>query len=313
MLNYQAFLTTLYNIGMGALLGPSFIGKKETQFWYVDGTNGNDAGKGSLDSPFQTFAPFEYDSANATSILHNGDVIVMSGVVRDQFTAPQDVFDVTIIGAANQPRQATDSGTPTGGGATWLAPTSPTAATPLLTLREQAWKIVNILFGAETDAACIKLHRTEVAAAMDASHVQILGCYFVAGDIGVEDYGGCSNVRIEGCTFYNLTNAIEVTNQGIAIPNKWLVKDNRILGDSITNGIVGAWVESQFMHNVINKCDTTTINAASGNTGLRNVFFGNIFNIAAADFDPAGGVTGNATDYWYSFLSDDVEFGVPAN
>lgn len=277
------------------------------QVWYVDaneGSDGNNDGQ-SWETAFASFSPLD-------TKLANGDTIRFRGVLRQQWTAPVDVFDVTIIGEANNPRQATDSGVATGGGATWLEPTSPTAATALLTLREQAWRIENIFFSnTQASSACIKLHRTELSAAMDASHAQIVGCRFGGGAPAIEDYGGCSNVMIDSCVFHDCTHAIQVTNQGIAIPSKWLVQNCRI--QPCTNGIVGAWVDSRFAYNYIEKSTTTTINAASGNTGLRNSFFLNHFNIAAADFDPAGGVTGNATDAWHSVLTDTVETGVPAN
>ncbi len=276
--------------------------------YYVDPQNGSDAGDvdgKSWDRAFASMTPLD-------TILVNGDVIYLSGVLRQQWVAPQDVFDVTIIGVAGRHRQATDGGVPTGGGATWLEPDTEVAATPILRLREQGWTIYNIFFNHTAgDAACIKLHRTEAAAAMDASHVTIAGCRFGGGSPAIEDYGGHTNVHIVDCVFHDCVYAIRVTNQGIAIPSKWLVEDCHI--QPCTNGIVGAWVDSRFRNNYIEKSTTTTINAASGNTGLRNSFYLNHFNIAAADFDPAGGVTGNATDAWHSVLTDAVETGIPTN
>jgi hypothetical protein len=275
--------------------------------WYIDANNGSDGnndGK-SWDSAFATFSALN-------SKLQNNDVIYLSGLLREHWTAPVDVFDVTIIGVAGRHRQASDGGVATGGGATWLDPDTATATTPLLELREQGWTIYNIFFNhTDEDAACIKLNRQEISAAMDASHTSIIGCRFGGGDPAIEDYGGHSNILIKDCVFHDCDYAIRVTNQGIAIPNKWLVEDCEFR--PCTNGIVGAWVESVFRNNMIWKMTTTTINAASGNTGLRNMFWNNMFNIAAADFDPAGGVTGNATDVWHSILSDAIEQGQPAN
>lgn len=253
--------------------------------------------------------------AEAFQQLQSRDVIYLSGVLREQALAPLGKFDVVIMGAANQPRQATNSGIPTGGGATWLAPTSPVATTPLLELREQAWSLQNIFFSGPSDDACVKLHCEETATYPDASHLQVLGCRFGGGLIGIEDFGGASNLLIDGCSFEDLAGsgggAIVVTNQGIRIPSRWQVQNNRIL--PCVNGIVGAFVDCRFINNSISKSTTTTMNLASGNTGLRNFIVMNYFNIAAADFDPAGGVTGNATDTWINYLQDTLEFGVPAN
>lgn len=311
MKNKQAFLQELYDLGVGALLGHGLLGKIGSQIWYVNGDGaqqgvGYDTNDGkTAESGFYTFAPLD-------DKLGNGDIIVVSGVVKDQWQAPIDVFDVTIIGNAGRHRQATDGGVATGGGATWLHPATATALTPLLELREQGWTIANIFFNhSDEDAACIKLNRQEISAAADASHVSIINCRFGGGDPAIEDYGGHTNVYIGNCSFHDCDYAIRVTNQGIAIPSKWLVENCEFR--PCTNGIVGAWVESVFQNNRIWKMTTTTINAASGNTGLRNMFLYNYFNIAAVDFDPVGGITGNATDVWISVLTDTIEQGQPAN
>jgi hypothetical protein len=252
--------------------------------------------------------------ADCFNHVKSRDIIYIVGVLREQAVAPLGVFDVTIMGAANQPRQATSGGVPTGGGATWLAPTSPVAATPLLELREQGWTVENIFFNGPTDDACVKLHREETATYPDASHFTARGCRFGGGFIGIEDFGGASNVLVEDCSFEDMAGvggaAIRVTNQGIAIPSRWMVRNNRFL--PCVNGIIGAWVDSQFRFNNFAAMTTATINLASGNTGLRNMLFLNQFSVDNAGFDPAGGYTGNATDIWYSVLSDAVDFGVPA-
>lgn len=263
--------------------------------------------------PRGSFATF----ADLAPNLRSRDVIFLSGVLREQALAPLGVFDVLLLGAANRPRQATSGGVPTGGGATWLAPTSPVAATPLLELREQGWTIENIDFVPPTDDAAIKMHCEETATYPDASHLTVRGCRFTDGFIGIEDFGGASNVLIEDCSFESLAGAgggaIVVTNQSIRIPLRWMVRNNRIL--PCVNGIVGAFVDSQFLNNVIYKATTTTINLASGNTGLRNFVFLNTFNIETADFDPAGGITGNATDVWANYVMNQaaLEVGQPAN
>jgi hypothetical protein len=276
--------------------------------WYILPQGGG----GTLGNPkrnvFETFADL---SPN----LRSRDLILLGGVLREQAIAPLGVFDVTIMGANNQPRQATNAGVPTGGGASWLAPTSPVATTPLIELREQGWTIEGIQMAAHTDDACIKLHCEETATYPDASHFTLRGCYLSGGLIGLEDYGGASHLLIEDNFFADMAGAgggaIVVTNQGIRIPQRWVVRNNRIA--PCVNGIIGAFVDCAIINNVISKSTTATMNLASGNTGLRNFVSWNTFNIAAADFDPAGGVTGNATDTWQNYLQDTLEYGVPAN
>ena len=292
-------------------LNPSIIGR----IWYVNGLGAADVVRGSDTntgrSPSSAFATM----GRAFALIDSHDIIVLSGVIKEQLTAPLGVYDVTIIGAANRPRQSTDGGVATGGGASWLKPASPTATTPLLELRNQAWKLINFQMAAHTDDACVKMNRQESATYPDASHLSMYGMRFTGGLIGLEDYGGASNVLIDDCSFEDLAGAgggaIVVTNQSIAIPSRWTIRNSRIL--PCVNGIVGAWVDSIIRDNTIAKSTTATMNLASGNTGLRNFVIWNSFNIAAADFDPAGGVTGNATDVWISYLTDTLEYGQPAN
>lgn len=283
-----------------ALLGGTAVNRT----WYLFPQGGGPRGA------FLTFA-------DLAPHLQSRDAIFISGVLREQAIAPLGVFDVAVIGAANRPRQATSGGVATGGGATWLAPLSPVAATPLIELREQGWSFENIDFVPPTDDAAIKLHREETATYPDASHLTVRGCRFTDGFIGIEDFGGASDVLIEDCSFESLAGAgggaLVVTNQGISIPNRYVFRNNRIL--PCVNGIVGAFVDSVFRDNTIAKSTTTTINLATGNTGLRNFIVFNFFNIAAVDFDPVGGVVGNATDMWLNYLDGQaaLEFGQPAN
>jgi len=246
--------------------------------------------------------------------LRSRDTIILSGVLREQALAPLGVFDVSVIGAANRPRQATNGGVPTGGGASWLAPAAPVATTPLIELREQGWTFENIQFAGHSDDACIKMHCEETATYPDASHLTLRNCRFTGGLIGLEDYGGASNVLIEDCSFEDLAGAgggaIVVTNQGIRIPSRWTVRNNRFLPS--VNGIIGAWVDSRFENNSFSEMTTAVINLASGNTGLRNMLLCNRFSVNNAGFDPGGGYTGNATDIWVSYLSDAIDFGIPA-
>jgi len=262
------------------------------------------------DGPRGSFTTFADLSPN----LRSRDIIYLSGVLREQAIAPLGVFDVLFAGAANRPRQATNSGVPTGGGATWLAPTSPVAATPLIELREQGWAFENIFMNGPTDDACIKMHCEETATYPDASHLTLRGCRLGGGFIGLEDYGGASNVLIEDCSFEDLTGAgggaIVCTNQSIRIPQRWMVRNNRFL--PCVNGILSAHVDSRFENNSFSAMTTETINLAFGNTGLRNMLFFNRFSVNNAGFDPGGGYTGNATDIWVSYLSDAIDFGIPA-
>jgi len=225
--------------------------------------------------------------------LQSRDLIYLSGVLREQATAPQDVFDVTIVGAANRPRQATDAGVPTGGGASWLPPSSgAVAATPLLILREQGWVIENIMFSPHTSSACIRLSRAETAALMDGSHAIIRGCYFVGGTtgIGIEDVGGCSRVLIEENRFEGLTGtAIKGISTGIAIPSHWRITKNQFNGNtnaiamSLTEGLVDYNYIRQTANDANNKVNLIAVSAqGSLNQVIKNIFPDEAANITIA-------------------------------
>lgn len=275
--------------------------------WYLFPQGGGPRGS------FTTFASLAPN-------LRTRDLIYISGVLREQATAPLGVRDVTILGAANSPRQATSGGVPTGGGASWLAPLVPVATTPLLTLREQGWTIINVQFAPVASSACIRFARAETAAIPDASHGKVIDCYFVGGGalgIGIEDVGGCSNIVIEGNRFQLLLDtAIKGISTGIAVPLGWQIVGNRFqqnLNDvkmSLSYGMVS---ENHFMTagaGATNKVVSTTFVAAQGGN---NHVTQNVFTNVAAAIANATGYTGAASDVWAeNFCTDAVDYGVPA-
>lgn len=175
-----------------------------------------------------TFSTF----TDLASHLQSRDLILLSGVLREQAIAPVGVFDVTILGAANRPRQATSSGVPTGGGASWLSPTVPVALTPLLQVIEQGWSIENIQFAPVAGADCIRFRRMETATIPDASHGRVIGCYFSTGGAagcGV-NIGECKRIHIEDCDFEALGTGTAIRNTadgGIMSPTFAHIKGNR--------------------------------------------------------------------------------------
>jgi hypothetical protein len=284
---------------------PSRIGGN---VYHVDTNNGSNDNDGlSWDAPFLTVAKLD-------TILASGDVVYIRGKIREQWTTPAGVFDVTFIGMGNRPRHA-DS-TPDGGQTaanTWTTPLAAAAATPLVKVLQQGWRFVNILFAGPADAACIKLFRDAGAgdAERDASHAEILGCRFASGQDGIEQYGGLHNVKVEGCSFFDLTGfALKNGNVGIASPGAWEILNNRF--DSCAN-LMGAWQlwRSKFNDNVITDIAGELIDTSGGNGD--NVFLRNSFDIASGDFDPDGGVTGKTGEVWSNYLTDGIESGLPTN
>lgn len=253
--------------------------------------------------------------------LRSRDVIVLGGVLREQAVAPLNIYDVTIIGAANQPRQATSGGSPTGGGACWLAPTTPVASTPLLELRAQGWSFENIEFTPANASAAIRLTRSATVDTIDAGHARFQGCYFAGNggttQIGIEDNGGCRSVVVSDCRFEGLGGtALLSLNTGAAVPLAWLIELSQFQQN--TNDIrmslsYASILKNRFMtagaggHVVIND---TFIAVQGGN----NQILLNQFSNTEAEIAPATGFTGAATDTWMNYVNNQaaLAFGQPA-
>jgi len=243
--------------------------------------------------------------------VRSRDVIVIGGVLREQVVAPLDVYDVTIIGAANLPRQATSGGVPTGGGASWLAPINPVANTPLLELRAQGWAVKNIEFTPVNASAAIRLTRSAVVDTIDASHASFEDCYFAANggttQIGIEDNGGCSRVAISNSRFEGLTGtAILSLNTAAAIPLGWRIIGNLFLRN--TNSIVMSSTQGLIMSNIINQAANDANNKVNlisvSAQGSLNMVLYNVFSDAAANVTIAKGYKPGATDVWRNYVTD---------
>lgn len=297
-------------------LDPSRVGK----VWFVNantttnrallrGPVGSDGNAGL--SPLAPFATM----AKALTKVGSYDVIVVDGVIREQVVAPLLVYDVTIIGSANSPRQATSGGVATGGGATWLPPASPTALTPLLEIRAAGWIIANIAFTPHTSSAGIRLTRSAVVDTTDASHCRISNCLFGANggatQIGIEDNGGCGFVTIENCRFQDLTGtAIKSLNTAAAVSRSWRITGNRFNGN--TNAIGVSLTESLIDNNYIRQTANDTnfkVNlVAVAAQGSLNQVINNVFSDVAANVTIAKGYKPGTTDVWRNYVTDTAAY-----
>lgn len=291
-------------------LNPSLIGR----IWYVNansevdrsdrrGPVGSDGNSGL--SPFTPFATME----RAFEFVASYDYIVIDGVIREQLVTPTDVYNVTIMGGSNfVPRQATSSGTPTGGGASWLPPSSgATATTPLLEVKSAGWAFLNFQMSPHTASACVRLTRSATVDTTDASHAFFGNMYFSGGGttpIGIEDNGGCGFVQVLGCRFQNLTSAILSLNTAAAVPLSWIIDANRFQQNtndvkmSLSYGIIS---NNQFMtagSGSTNKVISTVFIAAQG--GNNHVTL-NFFSNSAAQIQISNGFSGASTDMWSNY------------
>lgn len=249
--------------------------------------------------------------------LRSRDLIYLSGVLREQAVAPDDVFDVTIMGAANIPRQSTSGGTPTGGGASWLAPTSPVATTPLLEVTRAGWSFINIQFAPTTSSAAVRLTRSGTVDLIDASHARFDNCYFLGGgtgQIGIEDNGGSGFVEVSNCRFQLLTGtAILSLGTAAAVPLSWLIEDSRFQQNTndVKMSLSYAIIQrNKFMtagSGATNKVISTTF---IGTQGGNNHILLNQFTNTEAQLAPASGFTGAASDVWVNYVTDQAALAI---
>lgn len=286
-----------------------------SRIWYIFPQGGGPRG---------SFATFTALKPN----LRSRDVIVLGGVLREQATAPLNVYDITIIGAANMPRQATSGGLPTYagltlGGASWLPPSSgATATTPLLELFCQGWAFENIEFTPHTSSAGVRLTRSAVTDTIDSSHCRFTGCLFSGnggtGQIGIEDNGGTRSALIEGCRFELLTGtAILGLSTAAAVSSDWEIRDNSFrqnTNDIKISSNYGRILRNRFMtagSGATNKVISTTFLSTQG--GNNHILL-NQFSNTEAQIAPGSGFTGAASDTWMNYVNDQaaLAFGQPA-
>lgn len=181
-----------------AQINSNFAALSNPDIWVRPSYGNNATADGSFEKPYATMA-----GAFGSPLFRPGIVIGLLGVLTEEVNAPI-VNDITIRGMANRPRQATTSGAPNGGGATWLSPSGGTGS--LLTVNGQAWNIENIYFnnsatGATT--ACISLTGGgDPPLTADAGHTRIAGCVFTGEANGIYINGGPGFLVIEDNTFY---------------------------------------------------------------------------------------------------------------
>lgn len=279
---------------LAGILGPG-------KLIYVNANGGSDSLPGdSWDNALHTMA-------EAFRLVASGDVILFCGQVKEQLVAPLGVSNVRIIGAATRPRYGNEGSFAqplNDRAAAWRPPAVPTAATPLLILRQQGWVLDNVLFDCPVDAAAVKLWRNEDAVHPDPSSATIQNCQFSDGQDGIEDVGGCYNILIQNNSFRRLTgHSIFSSSQAIALPLDWVIQNN--IFEDVAGGITAPFSNATIQNNLfINGVTNTYANGKIITTaGVRNFVINNYTYDVAANINPAGGYAGVATDVWRTFAS----------
>lgn len=273
---------------------------------FVNSYTGADTNNGQ--SPDQAVGTI----TRALALANNGSTIGIFGVFKEHVTTRLGLQDVTIVGLANTPRQATTSGAANGGGATWLSATGGTTA--LLMVQGQGFTVRNIYFNnSATAAGCIELNTVgDPPTQADGAHFCAEDCIFTGADNGLNAPDGTNFVRLINCTFFNFSGSGDIAIN--AAGGVGTLLDWRILGCRFFNNdsnIIAALSHARIQNCTFEAAATTQINLTNG--VAPNYVVMNFFDINADDFDPAGGVTGVSGDVWSNTLKDTIETGLPAN
>ncbi len=304
-------------------LNANFALLSTVDIWVRPQNGGSNTNPGTFDQPLATMA-------GCNKYLRPGLVIGLQGVLFETWLPPA-CNDITIVGMMNQPRQATSSGSPNGGGATWLNATNGTAGTlPLVriggtateTKESQGWTFRNIFFAnASTSAvtSCVELMRGDgagVDVGRDASHASFYGCKFTGANFGIRDSGGASFVHIEDCEFFNFASSgdtaiKEGTDTDVALPLQWVITGNRFWNNyaHLVIPLSSADIYNN-MFGYIGSSITTTVQVHIDGGGKNNTMHLNRFQMA----EGTGTATmfgGGTTDSWLNYYTDALTTGVP--
>ncbi len=280
--------------------------------WYVDTVNGN-----TSTTDGNTWGKSFATMSQAFNKLSSGDRIYFRGNVKEQLTTPVNIFDVQVIGVGNIPR---NSDAVTGyfaqTSATWRAPASPAAATPLCKVLQQGWSFQNILFNGPSDAAAVRLFRDNGSDPneRDASHASFYGCRFDGGTIGIECIE-VFNVRVEKCEFYRITAgtgyAIKSNaGSGVALPLNWQIEHCVFVGnDNHIVAAASAWLIKNCVFSAVSVTSKIDLTGGQSPNSIINNQLGGTYSIA-------GGYTASgATDEWsgnFNSLAGGVTAANPA-
>jgi hypothetical protein len=262
--------------------------------------NASNGNPGTADAPVTTMA-------KAFTLVSSGGVISFIGNVREQIVAPIDLFDVTIIGAGNQPRHSdTFDGKAGYTSATWRPEATPVAATPLLTIQNQGWRLQNFLMTTGVAATPLLLAARNSLSGddeIDAGHLSLWGMRFDGAPIGLQ-VATTGFIGVYNCYFRGMTTAaINTVAGGPGSNGFWDIQGNRFMDNAIH--IQAPLVQSTIRSNVFGTC-TTAVDLTNGSTnvvGPGNVFVGTYDTVCspgtsdawAGNFLIAGITTANPT------------------
>lgn len=252
---------------------------------YVRPQYGNNLGNGST-APLGSYANPYATMSGVSSILRPGLVIGLEGVLLEEYSSPR-VNDVTIVGLGNLPRQATTSGTPNGGGATWLS-SSASASASLLQPNGQGWLIYNIFFASGAGVTAnptIKLvNAGDPPTANCAEKTSIVNCFITGTDDGIGAVDLPNNVLIDGCTIFSCSGSGDLgissaAGLGTGTLNNWVIQNCDFLGNAghITGPFTSSTIRNNHFSYIYGSVTSTTQVVLT--SGSNNSIYNNRFDV----------------------------------
>ena len=255
-------------------INSNFQALSQPDVWVRPQNGNNNSADGTYAKPYASLA-------GLARIIAPGMVIGLQGVLQEEYTTPI-INDVTIVGMANEPRQATSGGVPNGGGATWLSPSGGTGA--LLTVSGQSWKLQNVYLNnsSTTNPVIRLLNEGDPPTAADGAGFTLDHCTMTGADNGLLTRGG-GYIVINDSTFLLFDDTGDIalgTEAGGAAggTGSWMrVTNCQFLGN--TRHIDGAFNNCEFAFNhfsYINAGVTTTIQIdldGGSNNSVHNNYF----------------------------------------
>lgn len=278
-----------------------------SKYYFVNSFTGLDGNQGtSATYPFKTIGR-ALDVVEATN--GSGAVIFICGNFAENLTAPAGIFDVSIIGAGNAPRNA-DSHTGNNGrfAASWVASDQ---ASPLLTLQQQGWRLQNILFDCPTSAAALVFPRNASSGddERDSSHTQVIGCRFGAGQNAISITGteNVFDVQLIGNVFNDSTGVAITSAAGYAY--RWLIQGNTFINNAghINVGFNQTAITGNTFGKTTAAATYIDLSGGADNSVWANQLAGTYSNL--------GGYTAGTNDFWagnFNVLSGGVTASNPA-
>lgn len=275
-------------------INSNFAAVSNPDIWLRPQYGNNNTADGTYDKPYATLA-------GLARLLEPGIVIGLEGVLFEEWTSPI-VNDITIVGMANVPRQATTSGAANGGGATWLSPSGGTGA--LLTVSGQSFKLQNVYLNnsSTTNPVIRLLNAGDPPADADAAGFSLLGCTLTGGQHGLLTRGG-GYLRIDGNIFrgFSAVSAIALGTEGGGVgTGSWTeVTNNKFLANTRhIDAEAHNWEITGNRFSYINAGVTTTIQVDLTG-GSNNSVHWNSFDVPETTTGLAAMFALGTNDRWY--------------